>query len=321
MPALHVAPLASAASPVALLLGAWDWRPDVLAVVTVLGGVYVTGWLRLRRRDTAAARAQDLALYLLGLVAIALALLSPVDALGPVLLTMHMVQHELLAMIAAPLLLLANPYPVALWALPDGLRRRVGRLLTRDTAARRALRAVTFMPVAWLTYMAILWGWHLPVAYQAALERPVLHDVQHLSFFLAALLFWWPVIHPAPRVTPLAYGLRLLYVAAAIGLTMLPVMAIALFARDLVYPYYATQPRLWGLGPLDDQALGWGLMAVIDAGVYATAFLTLVYRMAMHEERMTQLEEALIAARRADRADAGVQQPTQATGPGLLHRG
>src|SRR3989304_4647402 len=102
--------------------GSWHWRPDVLLVLLVLGTLYITGWWRLRRRRPQAARRWQLALSLAGLAVIAVALLSPLDPLASLLLAAHMIQHQLLTMVAAPLLLLANPLPVVLWALPRALR-------------------------------------------------------------------------------------------------------------------------------------------------------------------------------------------------------
>lgn len=254
----------------------------------------MTGWYRLRRRRPGAARPVQLVLYLTGLGVIVLTLLSPIDTLAGWLLTMHMLQHELLTMVAPPLLLLANPLPVALWGLPRTARRALGRLLTRRTRVRQVLRALTWMPVAWPLYMIILWGWHLPAAYEASLRYELLHDVQHLSFFGSALLFWWPLVNPAPRVHGhVPYGFRLAYVIVAVGPTALPMMSIAVFAQQVFYPHYTTVPRLWGLSPLEDQALGWGLMGTLDGLIYLGAFLLLVARMLEYEERTTRLREAI----------------------------
>lgn len=164
-------------------LTSWHWRPDVGLVVASLGAIYVTGWRRLRRRNPRTARSWRLLLYLTGLAVIVLAFFSPVDNLAARLFTMHMLQHELLTMVAPPLLLLANPLPVVLWALPRKPRHVLGHLLTRGTHARRVLRALTLMPVSWVLYMVILWGWHFPTAYEASLRVEFLHNAQHLSFF------------------------------------------------------------------------------------------------------------------------------------------
>jgi cytochrome c oxidase assembly factor CtaG len=292
------------------VLGSWEARPVVVTVLLGAASIYVSGWIRLRRRHPAGATPGALASYVIGLLAIALALLSPLEAFAGQLLAMHMVQHELLVMIAPPFLLLGSPVVIGLWALPSPPRRRIATVLAPGAWGRRLLSALTFMPVAWLVSMAVLWGWHVPAAYEAALQSEILHDLEHLSFFGGALLFWWPVVHPAPRVRPLSYGFRLLYVAAAVGLTMVPVMVVALFVNRVIYTHYATTARLWGLSALDDQALAWGLMGVVDGLVYGAAFLTLVMRMAFHEQRMTELQEAL--ERR--RAEAEIEQTTAVGG-------
>ncbi|MGH7829983.1 MAG: cytochrome c oxidase assembly protein, partial [Candidatus Binatia bacterium] len=110
----------------------WHWRPDVLLVLSFFATIYVRGWLRLRRCSVQAAQAWPLALYLLGLAAIGAALLSPIDTLASASLSMHMVQHLLLLMIAPLSLLLANPLPPFLWGFPRKVRLRVGRLLARS---------------------------------------------------------------------------------------------------------------------------------------------------------------------------------------------
>jgi putative membrane protein len=186
------------------------------------------------------------------------ALLSPIDRLAGVLFSMHMVQHLLLMMVAAPLLLCANPLPVFLWALPYRARHRLGRLLSRDAMVRSGLRALPWMPLAWPVFVVNLWAWHHPAIYQVALRHDRIHDLEHLAFFGTALLFWWPIINPAPwvrgRIHP---GLQLVYLMAATGQNILLGAVIAL-TRRVLYPCYLTPPRLWGLSALNDQALGGG---------------------------------------------------------------
>jgi cytochrome c oxidase assembly factor CtaG len=142
--------------------------------------------------------------------------------------------------------------------------------------------------------MVILWGWHLPAAFEAALRNELVHNLQHLSFFVAALFFWWPLVNPAPRVHGhIPFGFRIVYIIAAVGPVMLPTMSIALFARQVFYPSYLTVPRLWGLTALEDQTAGWVLMGVLDGMIYAITLLLLVARMLDREERMTRLSEAI----------------------------
>lgn len=273
-------------------LASWNWRSEVPVVAAVMATLYAAGWWRLRKRGARIATGWDLTLYLGGLATVCLALSSPIDSLASVLFLVHMIQHELLTMVAAPLLLLANPLPAFLWALPRRPRHRVGRLLTRGALLRRGLWAVTWMPVAWLVFVVNLWAWHHPAAYQAALRSDLIHDLEHLGFFGTALLFWWPVINPAPRVRGhIHYGLRILYVFLAAGQDTLLAGLIGLADRVL-YPYYTAVPRLWGLSPLGDQAWGGAIMWVTGSTIYTTAILLLVAKAFDHEDRVTRLHGA-----------------------------
>jgi cytochrome c oxidase assembly factor CtaG len=269
----------------------WHWhgRPDVLLVLGLLGVTYGAGWRRLRGRpgDPTLATGWRLAAYASGLGSIALALLSPIDHLAESLLSAHMVQHQLLIMVAAPLVLLGNPWPFVVWGLPAGARRRAGPALARQGALRRALRWLTWMPVAGGLYTVTLWGWHVPGAYQAALRHGVVHDVEHLTFFLTAVLFWWPIVNPAPREAGARggafYGLRIGYLILATAQNTLLGSVIGLTERVL-YPVYATAPRLFGLSPLDDQSLAGGIMWS-GSHMYLIALLALVGQAVSAEHR------------------------------------
>lgn len=271
-----------------------------MAVVAAFAGAYLAGWRRLRRRGHhRLARGWRLGLYLGGLGVVGLALLSPIDRWGSWTFTFHMVQHLLLTMMAPPLLLLANPLPVVLWGLPPWLRMRVGRLLTRRTPVRRALWALTLLPVAWAVYVVNLWLWHLPAAYQAALEDELVHNVEHLAFFGTSLLFWWRIINPAPRLHGRPHAGHILYLLAATAQNTALGAVIGLTERVL-YPYYATTPRLWGLSPLDDQALAGGIMWG-SGHMYLIPILVLVARMLGSEEPRRRPAEALGLKRHAER--------------------
>ncbi|MFQ5851021.1 MAG: cytochrome c oxidase assembly protein, partial [Candidatus Binatia bacterium] len=136
----------------------WHWRPDVAIVAAFLSTVYVMGWRRLRKRNSQSTKKWQLLLYLASMTTICLALLSPIDALGSFLFMFHMTQHELLMMVAAPLLLLADPLPPFLWALPRRLRYRMGRLVAKDALVRRAMKTMTWIGVTLPLYMVNLWG-------------------------------------------------------------------------------------------------------------------------------------------------------------------
>lgn len=264
----------------------WHWRPDVLLVLLAFGAAYVRGWRRLRGLGHRhPAPYWRLAAYVGGLVVVTLALLSPLDHLAEVLFTAHMVQHQLLLMVAPPLLLLGNPFPLVMWGLPRRLRRPIGRALARQGAARAAWRRLTWMPVAGLLYALNLCAWHVPVAYEAALRSDIVHDVEHLAFFGTALLFWWPIVNPAPRLHRLRgglhYGYRIGYLILATGLNTFLGAVLGLSER-VIYPSYAKAPGLFGLSPLDDQALGGGVMWS-GGHVFLISILVLLHR-AMHAE-------------------------------------
>jgi cytochrome c oxidase assembly factor CtaG len=212
---------------------------------------------------------------------IVVALCSPLELLSELSFTAHMVQHQLLVMGAPPLLLLGAPFPVILWALPFRLRRRVGGLLTRPGPIRRGATLLTWMPVAGALSTLTLWGWHYPAAYEAALAWPVLHDVEHLTFFGTATLFWWPVVNPAPRFRRLTsgvmYGARIGYLILATAQNTL-LGAVLGLAERVYYASYAAAPRLlldWSA--LDDQAFGGGVMWS-GSHMYLVAVLVLLHR-------------------------------------------
>lgn len=270
------------ASPGAILLSV---RPEVLAPLAVLLAIYGFGWWRLRRQAPRLAPPWGLVAYLSGIGAVGLALLSPIDRLAHDLFFVHMIQHLLLVKVAAPAVLLADPLPALLWGLPRPLRLRAGRLLAAGTPLRRIWRTLTWMPLAWLTYTLTLWLWHLPAAYDSALNDRVLHDAEHLAFFLAGLLFWWVLIRPAPHLRPqVHHGLRIVYLVLAAFQDAVLGLLLTL-APWVLYPSYALAPRVLPLSAIEDQAWGgivmWGAGGAIDM----IAVLVLLFLLLGRQER------------------------------------
>lgn len=255
----------------------WTVRPAVLLPLTIAGGLYALGSWRLARRSSTPLPPTRIGLAFGGLACVALALLSPLDALADRLFVAHMVQHMLLIMVAAPALLLADPFPIVLWALPRAVRVRAGRWLTRASPLGRVWRSITITAVTWFGYASVLWLWHLPLLYEAALADRVVHDAEHVTFFVAATLFWWPVIHPAPRFRPpTPYALRIVYLVLATFQTAALGLLLSL-APAVLYRSYAAARRE-GFGALEDQMWGgivmWGVGGLIDM----VAVLVLLYR-------------------------------------------
>ncbi|PYM38708.1 MAG: cytochrome c oxidase assembly protein [Candidatus Rokuibacteriota bacterium] len=224
-----------------------------------VGAAYARGWRRLRAARDAAPRWR-LALYAAGLATIAVALLSPLDALAAERFSAHMGQHLLLTMVAAPLVVLGNPLPFVLWGAPAGARRALGTTLRRRAPLRTALSALTFLPVAGILHVTGVWVWHLPFMYDAAAEQELVHAVEHATFFGTAILFWWPIVQPAPRLRPPPHpGFQILYLLLATAQNTALGMLLAVPERPY-YPYYVRRAAALGISAVDDQLLGAGLM-------------------------------------------------------------
>jgi putative membrane protein len=251
-----------------------------LGLVTA-GATYVRGWRRLRASRYAPPRWR-LALYVLGLATLAAALLSPLDDLATRRFSAHMSQHLLLTMVAAPLLVLGNPLPLVLWGLPAGARRALGTTLRREASLRGALSALTFLPVAGVLHVITVWVWHLPFLYDAAAEHEAVHAVEHVTFVSTAILFWWPIVQPAPRLRPGPHpGLQILYLLLATAQNTALGMLLSVPERAF-YPYYVRQAAALGISAVDDQMLGGGLMWS-GGHMYLFPILLILWRLAREQ--------------------------------------
>ena len=255
----------------------WTIAPAVLAGCVVAAVAYARGQ-RVRQARTrgrgATARWRAWS-FGAALVAILVALVSPLDALGSALFSAHMVQHLLLMMVAAPLMVLGDPMTAFLWALPMAERRAVAAWWMRRRTLRSSWRVLTLPLVAWTLHVVALWAWHLPSFYDRAVAEGPLHVLEHATFFLTALLFWWVPFRPHGR--RLGAGPALLYLfAAALQSTLLG--ALLALARHPLYVAHLGTTRAWGLTPLEDQQLA-GLWMWVPAGlVYLVALVPLAMR-------------------------------------------
>ena len=273
----------------------WNFRADILLVLILAAVVYLLGWFRLRRHAEGAATVFGLALYIGGVAALVTALVSPVDRLAVERLSMHMVQHILLLMVAPLGILLANPFPAVIWGLPAWIREHFAALFREGGLLRSVLSMLTLLPVAWIVYVANLWAWHHPALYQAALEVWWLHDLEHCLFFGTAMLFWCPITNSAPLSRAArSLGSRVIYLLAATLQNILLGMAISLPERVL-YPFYGFGRVIERLSPIQDQALGGGIMWV-SAHMYIIPILVLVAR-----RRIAEDEAVNSAGERGDR--------------------
>jgi cytochrome c oxidase assembly factor CtaG len=262
------------------------WLPDpaVLAPLALLAGVYVWRFREARReagpRGASALQALAFAGAMLALLA---ALVSPIDGLGEdYLFSAHMLQHVLLGDIAAVLLLLS-------------LSRVMMRPATRRLAAVERSLGPFASPLTGLSlWLGLMYLWHVPALYDAAVEHPLVHPIEHVSFFAAGVALWWPLVQPVPMRRRLTGMQPLLYIASAkAGLAALG-LALA-WSTTAFYPYYETTPRIWGLSPVEDQNVGGVIMMVEQSLTLVIAlvalFVAMLARSEADERRRERLEE------------------------------
>lgn len=217
-------------------LSRWEFEPLVVIPLALAGGLYAIGVARLWRhagigRGVAAWAAGSFAA---GWIALAVALLSPIASAAESRLSIHMTQHTLLMLVAAPLLTFGHPGLAWIWAFGGADRERVARMFRRPPVVR-AWHAATAPLAAFLIQAAALWIWHIPSWYEAALGNEAIHALQHLSFVFAGSIFWWAMVHG--RYGRLGYGLGVLYVFLT-GVHTSALGALLTVAPSVWYPHY-----------------------------------------------------------------------------------
>lgn len=265
---------------VSLVLRSWSWNPAILISLIVIAGVYTgvfyyfkrRGWLKALREEGLIKWSQPVC-FALSLITILVALMSPIDTMSSLLFTMHMTQHILLIMVAAPLLLLGIPEAFV-------------RPFIQKPFIKTALQGITHPFVAFIVFNITLVVWHLPAIYDAALHNETLHDLEHAMFFYTGVLSWWPVLSPTRELPRLSYPGQILYIfLMAIPSGVLG--AVLVFGKHVLYPTYETVPRLWGLTALTDQQMGGLVMMVPGKAIYLIA-LTIVFFIWFNQDEPTQ---------------------------------
>jgi putative membrane protein len=261
-----------------------------IAVVALLLALYwravtVLGW-----RGYTVARSQQ-ALWYAGVFLIALALLGPPDALSDDLLSAHLGQHLLLADIAAPLLLAGIRTPVLVFMLPRPLLVGFARTRWLRSLFRTLLKPLVAVPI----WVLVLYAWHFRFAFEAALEHPFVHALQHWSFFVTSILAWWAVVDPKHR----RIGGELWKAGHLIGMRVAGMflgMAFILM-RTQAYPWYGDRAHEHGLSVLRDQQYGGGLMFLVDLLVMFFALGFFFWRAAAdNDRRETERAAAVISS-------------------------
>jgi putative membrane protein len=254
----------------------WGTEPWVAGCLALSLIWYVQGMVRLWQRAWQSRRRllRQFGCFGAGWAMLALALASPLDGAGSYGFWAHMVQHEVLMIVSAPLMVLGRPFGVWIWAMPAKWRGGAGKA-TRWPVLAWCWDMITRPLHAWILHFAALWVWHVPALFQAGLVDNGIHALQHASFLFSALLFWWAVLgkHGAhsmhhSRGAAIVYLFTTMMHTGALG-------ALFTMSETVWYPLYGNRPSLFGLTALEDQQLG-GLIMWIPGGLaYVIAGLVL----------------------------------------------
>jgi putative membrane protein len=270
--------LTSAAySHVATARGAPDLAEllEVTGFLALAAGLYARGMTRVWARRARGRRGSILRALAFGagLAVLAIALLSPLDAWGAELFAFHMIQHELLMLAAAPLLVLGRPLPLFLWAFSESWRGAIGRMVQTHTV-RVIWGTLLSAGTAWMLHALALWIWHVPRFFDAVLLSRGVHDLQHLTFLGTALVFWAALFDERRRDHQ---GAAILYLFTTTVHTSV-LGALITFAGQPWYSAYLQTSTHWGLSPLEDQQLGGLIMWVPGSLIYVGSALVLLAR-------------------------------------------
>ncbi len=264
----------------------WTIEPGAILMILILGGLYLPRWWRVRGADgPSAAPIWRLLSFLIGLATLAVALLSPIDVLAQQSFSFHMAQHMLLLDLVPIFCIL-------------GLNKILLRPATkRLQALERALGPLMHPWVAVVLYIVAMWAWHVPAAYDLALENATVHVLEHVCFLSVGFLYWWQLLSPIrSRFRGGAMGPLVYMVSTKIGVGLLGILLT--FAPNPLYSYYEVREGIFGLTAGVDQQIGGELMALEQTIVMGIALAYLLFRAIEQSEREQERREAL-----EDRAD------------------
>jgi putative membrane protein len=260
----------------------WTLSPGVLVVAALVAWIYVRRWRQVRTSGSPRAAAEApvwrLCCFIASVLTAMIALISPIDALADQLFFMHMIQHMLL-LDAVPILAIV------------GLTKVILRPVTRAVHdLERRAGPFAHPAFAVLLYVAVIWSWHIPAAYDLAVTHPVVHVLEHTTFVIAGSLYWWHLLSPIRArmrlngMGPIVYmgATKLLVGALGMGLAFAPVAE---------YSYYVHHARVWGISAIDDQSIAGLIMAVEQSVVMGVAIVVLFVRALTESERAQQRRE------------------------------
>ncbi len=296
----------------------WNLDPVVILVLTGLAVTYCRGLIRILRRSPSR---RDMVfkqgiLFAAGVLVIAVALVTPLDPLSEQLSSAHMAQHMLLMTVAAPLMVAGKPGLTMLWGLPPDLRRDLVQRCLGASWCRKTLLILRLPLVAWTVYALATWSWHMPAAFDAALDNPFVHDIQHVSFFFAGCVFWRVLLDPSSP-SRLSAPLAVVYLFT----TTLHATILGVFMTLAPSPWYAGYvgpTAMWGLTAIEDQQLA-GLIMWMPACFPYLAVAVVLFAKSLMESETDQQERADILRANRLAIDRNKRtRPLTTTVPGMF---
>jgi cytochrome c oxidase assembly factor CtaG/ferredoxin len=249
------------------VFASWEFSPSLAASLLVSAVLYLRGWRIYHQRDPDHWPLALPASFLGGLFAIFLALASPIETFSSLSSSIHMMQHLLLMMVAPPLLWLGAPLLPVVRGLPEPVRLYWAAPLLQSRWLQRVFSFLVRPAVALVLFTSVTWFWHAPIFYDAAVESPFWHYVQHICFLGGGLLFWFPIVRPYPFRPTWPVWVLLPYLIAA-DLSNTAFSALLTFSERVLYSRYAAVPPIWGVSAIEDQAGAGALMWVFGSLAY-----------------------------------------------------
>jgi putative membrane protein len=262
----------------------WTLDPGPVVAIAVAGVAYTWRWIEVRREaGRRGASVWRLLSFMTGLALVAAALISPIDALAEQLFVMHMVQHIILLDLSAILLIC-------------GLTKVMLRPATRRLQAlEHAAGPLAHPAFAVAFYIVVMWAWHIPGMYDAALRNQSIHAIEHVMLATAGILYWWHLFSPIRQRQRLG-GLGPVVYMASTKLLVGMLGIVIIFAPHVLYPFYAHEPRSWGLSAHTDQQVAGAVMALEQSIVMGVALAYLFIQALIESEREQQRSERYGAA-------------------------
>ena len=249
------------------LLRAWSWPVLPLIGILLTTAIYLRGWVLARRTRPEELPGWRAMCFCSGMLAIWLAIASPIDALDDFLLTANMIQHFILMSVAPPLLVLGAPTVPMLRGLPRWVIKGPLHPLFASRGMQSVFHTLSHPVLIWLAMNGAYLGWHVPAAFEATFRSENVHQTEHMCFLLTNIAFWWVVLQPWPTKPrwPAWAAIPFLLTSDLVN-TM--ISALLTFSGKVLYPSYAAAPRVSELSALQDQVAAGSEMWILNSLVF-----------------------------------------------------